>query len=97
MIKLTKASVYKYKCIENEQHFDVEKDITVLVGMNESGKTSILEALAKFNYFENDDKFTFNLTHDYPRKQKKAVDKSGENPDAVMLQYKIDEALAKKI
>lgn len=97
MIKLTKARIYKYKCIENEQNFDVENDITVLVGMNESGKTSILEALAKVNYFESDDKFMFNLSHDYPRKQKKAVDKSGENPDAVMLQYKIDETLAEKI
>ena len=50
MIKLIKANIIRYKCIETEQSFDVEDDVTVLVGMNESGKTSILEALAKTQY-----------------------------------------------
>ena len=71
MIKLVKATIHKYKSIETEQFFNVEDDVTVLVGMNESGKTSILEALAKVNYFEDDDDFKFNMTHDFPRKQKK--------------------------
>ena len=89
MIKLIKADIIRYKCIEKEQSFDVEDDITVLVGMNESGKTSILEALAKTNYFEKDDNFSFNMTYDFPRKQKKAADKSGEIPTAVVLHYKV--------
>ena len=97
MIRLTKATILKYKCIENTQEFIVEPDITVLVGMNESGKTSILEALAKVNYFEDDDAFKFNLTHDYPRKQKKAIDKSGEDPEAVILHFVISDELAKQI
>jgi hypothetical protein len=94
---LTKATIHKYKCIENAQSFDIEPDITVLVGMNESGKTSILEALAKVNYFEKDNSFRFDLTHDYPRKQKKIVDKSGEDPIAITLYYSIDAELANKI
>ena len=89
MIKLVKADIVRYKCIEKEQSFNVEDDITVLVGMNESGKTSILEALAKTNYFEKDDKFSFNMTHDFPRKQKKAADKSGEVQTAVVLHYQV--------
>ena len=93
MIRLLKATVHKYKCIEQEQSFAVEKDITVLVGMNESGKTSILEALSKTNYFEEDSEFTFDTTHDYPRKQKKAMDKSGVIPNAVTLEYEIDDEL----
>lgn len=97
MITLTKATIHKYKCIENTQSFDVEKDVTVLVGMNESGKTSILEALAKVNYFENDNNFKFNLTHDYPRKQKKSIDKSEDDPIAIELCYIIDNNLANKI
>lgn len=97
MITLTKATIHKYKCIENTQSFDVEPDITVLVGMNESGKTSILEALAKVNFFEDDETFRFNLTHDYPRKQKKAIDKSGEDPEAVTLHFAISDALADRI
>lgn len=98
MITLKKATIYKYKCIENEQSFNVEDDITVLVGMNESGKTSILEAMAKCNYFEESDSdFAFDTTHDYPRKQKKAMDKSGVIPDAVKLTYVIDKELKAKI
>lgn len=97
MIRLTGATVYKYKCIENEQSFSVEPDVTVLVGMNESGKTSLLEALAKVNYFENDKDFTFISTHDYPRKQKKAMDRSGEVPEAVKLDYEVDDCLLEEI
>lgn len=38
MIRLTKAVIHKYKCIEKEQEIEIEPDVTVLVGMNESGK-----------------------------------------------------------
>ena len=96
MIKLTKATIHKYKSIETEQSFNVEEDVTVLVGMNESGKTSLLEALAKVNYFdEDDDSFKFNMTHDFPRKQKKAVEKSGETPIAVTLNYILSDDIIK--
>lgn len=75
MLSLKEVTIHKYKCIETEQTFDVDQDITVLVGMNESGKTSILEALAKANYFSKDEGFVFNVTHDYPRKEKKRMEK----------------------
>lgn len=98
MITLKKATIYKYKCVENEQAFDVEPDITVLVGMNESGKTSLLEALAKVNYFDSEDEdYKFNMTHDYPRKQKKAAEKSGQPVDAVKLDYEMDDSLLRSI
>ena len=90
-MRLKKVTIHKYKCIESEQTFDIEEDITILVGMNESGKTSVLEALAKTNYFQDDKEFTFNATHDYPRKEKKTLDKSGDNPDAVTCEYSITE------
>ena len=93
MITLTKATIHKYKCIESNQSLDINRDVTVLVGMNESGKTSILEALAKTNYFTDDEKFNFNDTHDYPRKEKKKMEKSGIKPIAVTCQFTIDEAL----
>lgn len=97
MIRLVKATVFKYKCVEQEQSFSVEPDITVLVGMNESGKTSLLEALAKVNYFENDPDFVFKTTHDYPRKQKKTMDRSGVISEAVKLDFEVDDSLLKKI
>lgn len=97
MIRLINVVIHKYKCIEQEQSFNVESNITVLVGMNESGKTSVLEALSKANYFDDDSEFKFNTTHDYPRKQKKAMDKSGIVPEAVTLQYEIDDILKSEI
>jgi predicted ATP-dependent endonuclease of OLD family len=96
-MKLLKATIHKYKCIEITQSFGIEDDITVLVGMNESGKTSILEALAKTNYFTPDKKFKFATTHDYPRKEKKTIDKSGEDPGAVTCIYEIPDDLIGKI
>ena len=96
-MKLKDVTIHKYKCVETEQFFVVEDDISILVGMNESGKTSILEALAKSNYFQKDIKFTFNTTHDYPRKEKKKLDKSGEDPKALTCTYSIDENLLSQI
>ncbi|WP_288739868.1 AAA family ATPase [uncultured Coprobacter sp.] len=89
-MKLKKVVIHKYKSFESEQEFSLEDDITILVGMNESGKTSALETIAKTNYFQEDDAFKFNSTHDYPRKEKKAMDKSGENPKAITCFYSID-------
>ena|ERR1700741_1689193 len=88
-IKLKHITIEKYTCIESEQQFEVDSNVTVLVGMNESGKTSVLKAMAKTNYFEADDDFKFNVVHDYPRKEKKALDKSGQNPVAVVGTYEI--------
>lgn len=97
MLNLEQVTIHKYKSIEEEQTFDVSDDFTVLVGMNESGKSAILEAIAKTNYFTDDQDFKFNLTHDYPRKDKKKVDKSGEDPIAITCKYSISNELVKKI
>lgn len=96
-MKLKRVTIHKYKCIENPQEFEVEDDITILVGMNESGKTAILEAIAKTNYFQEDSIFKFNLTRDYPRKEKKQVDKSGKDPIAITCEYEIDDELKNEI
>lgn len=96
-MKLINVKIHKYKSFEQEQSFDVQDDVTILVGMNESGKTSVLEAIAKTNYFQNDKKFKFNLTHDYPRREKKNIDKSSEEPIAITCTYSIPEELFKEI
>lgn len=95
MIKLEKVEIYKYKSIEDTQSFNVGDNITILVGMNESGKTNILEALAKVNYFNNDKSFQFDKTHDYPRKELKQI--KDEFPHAVTCFYDISEELQKEI
>lgn len=94
---LKKVEIKKYKSFEEEQSFDLENDVTILVGMNESGKTAALEAIAKTNYFENDVSYKFDTTHDYPRKQKKRMDKSGITPEAVVCVYEVNEETIRSI
>ncbi|GAE94805.1 hypothetical protein JCM21714_3995 [Gracilibacillus boraciitolerans JCM 21714] len=97
MIVLEKAIVNKYKSIQQAQEISFENDVTTFVGMNEAGKTAILEALAKFNYFEDNEKFQFNPTLDYPRKELKKYQRSEEKVKVVECQYKITEFLHNKI
>lgn len=96
-MKLIKAIIHKYKSFQSDQEFTLNDHITILVGMNESGKTSALEAIAKTNYFQEDEQFQFNLTHDYPRREKKKIDKSGADPIAITSTYRIGDQLLKKI
>jgi ABC-type branched-subunit amino acid transport system ATPase component len=44
----------------------VERDVTCLIGKNESGKTTVLKALHRLNPANNPD--VFNETKDYPRR-----------------------------
>ena len=96
-IVLTGVQLNKYKSYETSQSFAVDDKVTVLVGKNESGKTAVLEAIAKTHYFESDAKFKFNATHDYPRREKKQYDKSGEVATVVTCTYKISPDLLAKI
>jgi len=96
-MKLKEVIIHKYKSFELEQKFNLEDNITILVGMNESGKTSVLEAIAKTRYFQDDDNFKFNATHDYPRKDKKRMEKNSENPQAITCTYEIDDELKQSI
>jgi len=96
-MRLVKVEIHKYKSFSEQQVFEVDEDITILVGMNESGKTSALEAIAKTAYFQEDDDFEFSLTHDFPRKEKKRIDKSGEDPKAVTCYYELDDGLVDEI
>ncbi|SKB64035.1 ATP-dependent nuclease [Daejeonella lutea] len=96
-MKLINVKIHKYKSFEKEQSFEIKDDVTILVGMNESGKTSVLEAIAKTNYFQDDKKFQFSLTHDYPRREKKNVDKAQADPSAITCTYRLDSSLLKLI
>ena len=90
-MKLSKVTIYKYKSYDREQSFSIDDSITIIVGKNESGKTAVLESVAKTNYFADDEDFKFNPTHDYPRKEKKKYDKSGEIGKAVACTYHLDD------
>lgn len=86
---LSKVTIYKYKSFTKEQSFDVEKGITRIVGKNESGKTALLEVLAKSNYFEDNKDFKFDKALDYPRKEYAKL--SDENPKALKCEYEFED------
>ena len=94
---LKEVTIHKYKSIEQDQKIPLEKDVTILVGMNEAGKTAVLESIAKTNYFTKDETFIFDKSHDYPRLEKKASDKKGDDPKAITCVYELAEDEIKKI
>ncbi|OQP62770.1 hypothetical protein A3860_25995 [Niastella vici] len=90
MIKLIEVTINKYKSFQSYQTIKIEDDITVLVGMNEAGKTVLLEAMAKLQYFNPKDiKFKFELTQDYPRKELIQFQKSKDDADIIRAKYSI--------
>ena len=49
-MKLINLQIKNYKSIDDSKVCFLEKDLTIFAGKNESGKSSILEALNDFNY-----------------------------------------------
>lgn len=100
MIKLKKVEINKYKSFLEKQEIDIEDGVTRVVGKNESGKTALLEAMAKFNYFDsNDDTFNFNSTNDYPRGLLKTYQQEYPNDDysVISCTFEISDELLKQI
>lgn len=88
-MKLTKVTIHKYKSFLTEQTYEVESQITRIVGKNESGKTALLEALAKSNYFEDNADFQFNKDLDYPRSE--LIKAKHENPAVLTCEYELSD------
>lgn len=92
---LKKVTIHKYKSFLTEQSYEVESAITRIVGKNESGKTALLEALAKSNYFEDNAEFKFDKDLDYPRSE--LIKVSGENPAVLTCEYEMSEDIIERI
>lgn len=92
---LKKVTIHKFKNFLSEQTYDVESQITRIVGKNESGKSALLESLAKSNYFEENDDFKFNKDLDYPRSELSKV--RTENPKALTCEYELSDEDVKRV
>lgn len=88
---LIRASVGPFKSIDNSGQVSIDPDVTVLVGMNEAGKTAFLQALTKANSVEPGLKF--DPVEDYPRKNLTAYLKqhADEPAGAAVLTYRLDQ------
>src|SRR5258708_25721587 len=62
-MKLARFRIQNYKCILDSEWVNVS-GLTVLVGKNEAGKTSLLKALHKFNPFKPE---PYSITREWPR------------------------------
>lgn len=91
MFILKKAVIRKYKSYTSEQTIELEDDVTTLVGKNESGKTAFLEALAKLNYFTDDEDFEFDEIQDYPRNELKKYKRVGNPVEPIVCTFKFDQ------
>lgn len=97
MITLTRAQVFKYKSIEDSSPVEIDGDVTVLVGKNESGKTAFLEAVHKALPVEN---VKFDFVFDYPRKdyvRYRPQHDSKSYANVVELTFRIEKDLADRI
>ena len=96
---LRKSTIYKFKCFTTPQTIILENGITRIVGKNESGKTALLNALAKINYFDSDTNFKYNVLNDYNRNT--LIDDGGEKECAhhkvIECEYIIDDKLKEEI
>lgn len=44
-MRIEKVTIENYRCFEGEFHFPLKEGINILVGNNEAGKSTILEAI----------------------------------------------------
>jgi predicted ATP-dependent endonuclease of OLD family len=96
-IHLKGATVNKYKSIQKSQTVRIDPAITTIVGMNESGKTSFLQAIAKTNYFNDDPDFKFDTTQDFPRNELVDFENSNEEVEIIKCDYEISNELLRLI
>jgi predicted ATPase len=80
-MKLTSCRVQNYRSITDSGWVDID-DIAVIVGKNESGKTSFLKALWKFNPFDETD---YNIDREWPRGRRKE-----KSPDKIVVETKFE-------
>src|ERR1700730_16671096 len=64
-MRLKKARIRKYRSIRDTGLFDIEPGKTILVGPNEAGKSTLLEALQRIN--PQGTIRNFDALRDYPR------------------------------
>jgi len=81
---LVSAKVGPFKSIDSPQTVDIDPKVTVLVGMNEAGKTAFLQALQKTRDVLGLEEFR--PIDDYPRKNLTSYQKRHETkPDVATV------------
>jgi hypothetical protein len=66
-MRLVSVHIKRFKSVDDSGKFDLEPDVTALVGKNESGKTAALQALYRVNPVASGYARKFDALRDYPR------------------------------
>jgi len=92
-MKLKTAQTTHYKSIENSTQVKIEDDTTVIVGVNEAGKSAFLESMYKAAPATKTENDSFNHVTDYPRKDFNTYNRThADNPDEVIsLRYELND------
>jgi hypothetical protein len=90
-MKLKSMQVKNFKCLEDSARFDI-CPVTCLVGKNEAGKTSLLEALHKLNP-EVAELGEFDVLLEYPRRRRKEYQRRAktEPDDALITRWELQD------
>lgn len=91
-MQLISATVGPFRSISTPQKVNIDPSVTVLVGMNEAGKTVFMQGLQKSADVLDEAKFDY--VDDYPRQSMNAYAKTHEQKPAVavVLTYKLNDA-----
>lgn len=92
-MRLNRVRVQDYRSVNDSEEFDVEHDKTILVGINEAGKTCLLTAIEQLNAPES--RPAFRALTDYPRARYTEVQRGDRNEsdvEVVAATFTLDDA-----
>lgn len=82
-MRISRARVTNYRSVVDSGYFDVEPEKTILVGVNEAGKTAVLKALQSINAPKDTPALDF--LFDYPRSQLNDIQKGRKKPSDIQV------------
>lgn len=85
-MRLTHAQITNFRSVDDSTEFQVG-DVTCLVGKNESGKTTVLQAIEKLNPVKGKEK-SYSKLKDYPRRHWSDYDDRHPDGEATVLRTK---------
>jgi len=80
---LRRARIRDYRSVHDSGDIEIESAKTLLVGVNEAGKTALLRALQQINAPEDTDEFT--ALRDYPRSRYTEVQRGDRDPSDIAV------------
>jgi predicted ATP-dependent endonuclease of OLD family len=86
---LKTVRIKNYKCIRDSDEFRIDEKVTCLVGKNESGKTAILQTLAKLNPIDATEAFFDEL--EYPRHRLSEYDENYDSGDTLTTTWALED------